>query len=102
NTKVKLIYRPKALVEGRRNAEKNLQITHRGGEAYLKNPTPYYFAVTGVKLNGQPVRLNDRVMNEIAQLAPKSEVALGKLSLNGTVTVQAVNDWGGTQDYTLK
>ncbi|EDP9239645.1 fimbrial chaperone protein, partial [Salmonella enterica subsp. enterica] len=32
----------------------------------------------------------------------KSEVALGKLSLNGTVTVQAVNDWGGTQDYTLK
>ncbi|ECY7519569.1 fimbrial chaperone protein, partial [Salmonella enterica] len=23
-------------------------------------------------------------------------------SLNGTVTVQAVNDWGGTQDYTLK
>ncbi|WP_251990064.1 hypothetical protein, partial [Salmonella enterica] len=22
--------------------------------------------------------------------------------LNGTVTVQAVNDWGGTQDYTLK
>ncbi|EAV1858487.1 fimbrial chaperone protein, partial [Salmonella enterica] len=25
-----------------------------------------------------------------------------KLSLNGTVTVQAVNDWGGTQDYTLK
>ncbi|HAB2611642.1 TPA_asm: fimbrial chaperone protein, partial [Salmonella enterica subsp. enterica serovar Enteritidis] len=26
----------------------------------------------------------------------------GKLSLNGTVTVQAVNDWGGTQDYTLK
>ncbi|ENN4136428.1 fimbrial chaperone PefD, partial [Salmonella enterica subsp. enterica serovar 1,4,[5],12:i:-] len=102
NTKVKLIYRPKALVEGRRNAEKNLQIAHRGGEAYLKNPTPYYFAVTGVKLNGQPVRLNDRVMNEIAQLAPKSEVALGKLSLNGTVTVQAVNDWGGTQDYTLK
>ncbi|EBF3476179.1 fimbrial chaperone PefD, partial [Salmonella enterica subsp. enterica serovar Typhimurium] len=35
NTKVKLIYRPKALVEGRRNAEKNLQIAHRGGEAYL-------------------------------------------------------------------
>ncbi len=47
NTKVKLIYRPKALVEGRRNAEKNLQIAHRGGEAYLKNPTPYYFASPG-------------------------------------------------------
>ncbi|KAA0417393.1 fimbrial chaperone protein, partial [Salmonella enterica subsp. enterica serovar Typhimurium] len=94
--------RPNALGVGRRNAENTLQLAHRGGEAYRKNPTPDYFAVTGVKLNGQPVRLNDRVMNEIAPLAPKSEVALGKLSLNGTVTVQAVNDWGGTQDYTLK
>lgn len=101
NTKVKLIYRPKALVEGRRNAENKMRIVYRDGKAYLKNPTPYYFAVTGLKLNDQTVRLGDSVMDSIAQLAPQSEVELGRLSLNGTVTVQAVNDWGGNQSYIL-
>ncbi|TNU04770.1 fimbrial chaperone, partial [Escherichia coli] len=97
NTKVKLIYRPKALVTGRHDAEKKMQIIHRGTETYLVNPTPYYFAVTGITVNGQPVKLSDSVMDKISQFAPKSEVALGHLSLNGTIMVQAVNDWGGMQ-----
>ena len=102
NTKVKLIYRPKALVTGRHDAEKKMQIIHRGTETYLVNPTPYYFAVTGITVNGQPVKLSDTVMDKISQFAPKSEVALGHLSLNGTIMVQAVNDWGGMQKYTLE
>lgn len=102
NTKVKLIYRPKSLVAGRKDAEKSLQIVQRGGETYLNNPTPYYFAATAVKVNGQKVKLSDAVMNNIAQLSPKSEVSLGKVALNGTVSVTAVDDWGGLVDYTLK
>lgn len=102
NTKVKLIYRPKSLAEGRRDAEKAMQIVHRDGQTYLSNPTPYYFAVTAVKVNGQNVKLKDSVLNNIAQLAPKSEVALGNMALNGAVSVTAVNDWGGLVDYALK
>lgn len=102
NTKVKLIYRPKSLVEGRKGAEKNLRIEHRGDETYLNNPTPYYFAVTGIKVNGQSVKLNDVVLSKIAQLAPKSEVSLGRAALKGTVSIEAVNDWGGIENYTLK
>ncbi|WP_404999952.1 fimbrial chaperone [Escherichia coli] len=102
NTKVKLIYRPKSLVEGRKDAEKALQIVHRDGETYLSNPTPYYFAVTAVKVNGQNVKLKDAVLNNIAQLAPESEVTLGNMVLNGTVSVTAVNDWGGLVDYSIK
>lgn len=102
NTKVKLIYRPKSLVTGRKDAEKAIQIVQRSGETYLNNPTPYYFAVTAVKVNGQKVKLNDAVLNNIAQLIPKSEASLGKVALNGTVTVETVNDWGGMTDYSLK
>lgn len=102
NTRVKLIYRPKNLVEGRKNAEKALQIIRRGGETYLSNPTPYYFAVTGLKVNGHDVQINNGELAKIAQLAPGSEVSLGRQPLHGAVTVEAINDWGGTESYSLK
>ncbi|EPO8475117.1 fimbrial chaperone [Yersinia enterocolitica] len=102
NTRVKLIYRPKSLVDGRKGAEKGIKVVNKGGETYLSNPTPYYFAVTGLKVNGQAVKLSDEVLNKIAQLRPKSEVSLGKQSLNGAVTGEAINDWGGMESYTLQ
>ncbi len=86
----------------RKDAEKSLQIVRRGGDTYLNNPTPYYFAVTEIKVNGHNVRLKDSVLNNIAQLAPKSEVSLGNVALNGAVSVTAVNDWGGLVDYSVK
>lgn len=102
NTRVKLIYRPKSLVAGRENAEKGMQITRRDGETWLTNPTPYYFAVTAVKVNGKSVSLSESVQNRLAQVAPKAEISLGSVALNGAVSVEAVNDWGGTADYALK
>ncbi|ENW9632255.1 TPA: fimbrial chaperone [Escherichia coli] len=102
NTKVKLIYRPKALVKGRKDAEKSIRVVNKDGQVWLSNPTPYYFAVTGVKVNGQASKLSTAVMNGLAQLAPGSEVTLGKSSLNGPVTVETINDWGGMESHTLK
>lgn len=102
NTRVKLIYRPKSLVEGRKDAEKGMQIVRRNGETWLTNPTPYYFAVTTVKVNGKNVSLNESVQDRLAQVAPKAEISLGNVALNGAVSVEAVNDWGGTVDYALK
>ena len=102
NTKVKLIYRPKSLTDGRQDAEKLLKLINRGKETYLYNPTPYYFAVTSLKVNGQDVKLSETVLSGVSQLAPKSEVALGKQIPAGTVSIEAVNDWGGTESYTLK
>lgn len=102
NTKVKLIYRPKSLIDGRKDAEKALQVVSIGGESVLKNPTPYYFAVTRVKVNGQDVKLSEKVQAEISRLGPKSEVALSRILPSGSITVSAVNDWGGEATYTLK
>ena len=102
NTRVKLIYRPKSLVEGRKDAEKDMQIIRRNGETWLTNPTPYYFAVTAVKVNGKRVHLSKAVQDRLAQVAPKAEISLGNVALNGAVSVEAVNDWGGVLDYSLK
>ncbi|MGT3352820.1 fimbrial chaperone [Yersinia enterocolitica] len=102
NTKVKLIYRPKTLVATRKGAEKNIEVIQKAGNTYLANPTPYYFAVVGIKVNGKDIKLGVVEQNALAQLAPFSEVSLGKLSLNGSVSVDAVNDWGGVENYLVK
>ena len=97
NTQVKLIYRPKALTEGRKDAEKKLTTLNKG-TTWLKNPTPYYFAVTGLKVNGKTVTIPGDKQPGLAMLAPFSEADTG-LKLSGKVAVEAINDWGGAQDY---
>lgn len=102
NTQVKLIYRPSSLKKGRNGAETKLRLIQKGGDTYLSNPTPYYFAVTGMKIDGKAVRLGDAVLKKISLLGPESEVSLGRQSVNGAVSVDAINDWGGTDSYSLK
>lgn len=101
DTQVKLIYRPKALIGKRLNAENQIQIVDINGKTYLKNPTPYYFAITGVKENGKEVKLSSAVAESIARFSPMSDVDLGK-KLVGKISIDAVNDWGGIQSYDLK
>ncbi|EEV0101560.1 fimbrial chaperone [Escherichia coli] len=98
NTRVKLIYRPASIKDGRKDAEKQLKLEQHGNETWLKNPTPYYMAVISVKNNGKDVDLSDKVMTELAQLKPFSDVNLGK-KVSEKLTVDAVNDWGGVQTY---
>lgn len=101
NTQVKLIYRPKSLQGKRENAEALLQRREQGGYIYLKNPTPYYFAITEIKLNDKMLKLSREVANALVEMAPFSEVALGNIG-SGKLTVNAVNDWGGVQEYGVK
>lgn len=102
NTRLKAIYRPKALAEGRNEAEKRLTLVKRDGSIWIKNPTPYYFAVTRVKHGGSKLKLNDKAEQSLTQLAPFSEVDTRMNSLSGEVSVDAINDWGGTVNYVVK
>lgn len=101
NTQVKLLYRPKAIIDGRKDAEKKIRIVQKGGQTLLKNPTPYYFAVVGIKHSDKEVKLSEKTQNALAQLAPYSEVNLGT-EVQGNVSVDAINDWGGVQSYEVK
>lgn len=100
NTRVKLIYRPVSVKDGRKDAEKQLKLVQSGGDTWLKNPTPYYMAIVNVKHGGKDIALSDKVMKEVAQLEPFSNVNLGK-KVNGNISVDAVNDWGGVQSYEI-
>lgn len=102
-TRVKLIYRPKGLAADRKNAGKKVEVIQKGGTSYLKNPTPYYFAVTKVKVNGQPVHLSKEEDMAVSMLAPFSEQAVRGIPAGAkSVTIEAINDWGGAEDYALK
>lgn len=100
NTRVKLIYRPASVKDARKDAEKQLKLEQHGNETWLKNPTPYYMAIVSMKQNGKDVAISDRVLNEVAQLKPFSDVNLGK-RVSGKISVEAVNDWGGVQSYEI-
>ncbi|MFB2831811.1 fimbrial chaperone [Aeromonas jandaei] len=102
NTQVKLFYRPKALIEGRQDAERNITLSTENGKTVLKNPTPYYFAVVGMKRNGTAVKLSDNTLSKLAQLAPYSDVTLDSVVQKGKVSVEAINDWGGEQWHEIK
>lgn len=102
NTRVKVIYRPKSLAEGRRDAEKQLTLVNRDGSLWIRNPTPYYFAVVKVKNKGIEQKLNDEVADLLSQLKPFSEVNTRLKDLYGEVSVDALNDWGGAVNYVVK
>lgn len=102
NTQVKLIYRPQALKKGRSDAEKQVQVVHQNGHAALKNPTPYYFAVIGLKQNGKEVKVTSEQNAALVQFAPYSEVSLGSTALGSGISIDAINDWGGIQSYEIK
>ncbi|WP_409011833.1 fimbrial chaperone [Aeromonas salmonicida] len=101
NTQVKLIYRPQALKNGRKDAEKKVQIVSQNGDAVLKNPTPYYFAVVGLKQNGKEVKMTQQQVAALAQLAPFSDASLGNVTLSKGMSIDAINDWGGIQNYEI-
>lgn len=89
NTRVKLIYRPVSIKDGRKDAEKQLKLEQRGRETWLRNPTPYYMAIVNVKHDGKDVILSAKVMKEIAQLEPFSDASLGK-KISGKISVDVV------------
>lgn len=101
NTRVKLIYRPKAVSEGRKDAERKITTERRDGVVWLKNPTPYWFAVTGLKVNGKDVEIPKAQQQGLAQLPPFGGVSTGVRS-EGRLGVKAINDWGGIQDYDVQ
>lgn len=101
NTQVKLIYRPTSIKKDRKNAEKKILVENKLNSTWIKNPTPYYMAITQIKSDGKDVNLSDKVSYEISQLKPFSEIDLGK-KISGKISIDAINDWGGVQTYAIK
>lgn len=102
NNRVKLIYRPVILKKDRVDAEKNIKYINSGSEACLENTTPYYFAISEVKVNGKSMNLNSDVKNKLGIFSPHSKVCLGKLNASENISITAFNDYGVAIDYNLR
>ncbi|EDW1731968.1 fimbria/pilus periplasmic chaperone [Salmonella enterica subsp. enterica] len=90
-TRVKLFYRPKALVQMQAGSEtpwqEQLTLTRQGDSYQVHNPTPYYITLVAAgKNNMKPL-----------MLAPKSSADLGvrASAMGSQPRVAYINDWGG-------
>lgn len=100
-TKVKLLYRPAKLMDGRKGAERGLSVKDVNGQVQLVNTTPYIFAIADVLgENDTSVPLNDKQHETLAMFTPGDTVTLP----NGTTAkkVVSIDDLGhlGTHDVT--
>ncbi|WP_318492141.1 fimbrial chaperone [Photobacterium leiognathi] len=104
NTQVKLIYRPKSLVNKRENAEKKIVLKQEGGQVLLKNPTPYYFAITALKINGHIATISKELSIKLGTFAPNSTILLKGINIkqNSPVILEAIDDYGAIRKYTIK
>lgn len=90
-TRVKMFYRPKALVQKQASSEtpwqEQLTMTRQGDRYLVNNPTPYY--VTLVAAGGTDMKP--------LMLEPKSSADLGvrAATLGSQPRVAYINDWGG-------
>uniref|UniRef100_UPI001367E500 fimbrial chaperone n=2 Tax=Photobacterium lucens TaxID=2562949 RepID=UPI001367E500 len=100
NTKVKLIYRPDTLQNGRLNAEKNIVIKKDNGEWFIENPTPYYFAIINMKINGKTVG-KTKLNNQLSTFEPKGKISLNalKIAQGDKVTIETIDDFGAQNNY---
>ncbi|TNT53164.1 fimbrial chaperone protein, partial [Escherichia coli] len=68
-----------------------------------KNPTPYYFAITKIKVNNHNIPLSKEEEVTVSVMAPFSEVAVKSIpAYIKTINVETINDWGNVEHYSLK
>ncbi|MGF7483727.1 fimbria/pilus periplasmic chaperone [Providencia sp. SP181] len=78
-TKVKLLYRPANLMDGRKNAEAGLSTKIVGDQTQLVNTTPYIFAIADVLGEKDvSVPLNEKQHETLAMFTPGDTVTLPK------------------------
>lgn len=88
NSKMKLIYRPIALVgKQAASAYKQIQFSHSGNQLMVSNPTAYYINLFSVSVNGTPVK-------DVRMIPPKSNIIL-EAAQGNKVSWKAINDAGG-------
>ena len=97
-TRIKLFYRPAAIVPSRTDMatpwQEQLTLTRQGESYQVNNPTPYYITIVdaGSKKGGEGVKGFEPFM-----IAPKSQARLtvGAAGLGSSPVLTYINDYGG-------
>lgn len=96
---VKMIYRPKTLVAGRKGAESQLKIVNHPGSQWLVNDTPYIFSISSLQdKNTQAIAVSEETKQKLRVFLPGSKVNVTGMNVVG---VNAVNDHGNNTYYPI-
>lgn len=98
-TKLKLFYRPVALLEGRKGAEEGLSLQSRpDGRTMLVNTTPYIFAIGSLlDGSGNKIATDNETTQKLLMFMPGSEV-----QVKGSVAkVVALDDYGELRTWII-
>ncbi len=99
-TRVKLIYRPKSLMNGRLNAEKNVSLMYLPGQKYLVNKTPYIFAIGSLTdSKGQSIKLDKKEMDKLSVFKPNDRINVSGFDVK---SFSSLNDYGNVNTYSVK
>lgn len=91
-TKIKLFYRPKAIVAAPGTVWQDQLVLHEEGSGYrIENPTPYYITVIGL---GNTPKQSESGAFEVVMVAPKSSAQV-KSARYATPYLTYINDYGG-------
>ncbi|HDW2448442.1 TPA: fimbria/pilus periplasmic chaperone [Escherichia coli] len=98
-TKLKLFYRPKALVDGRKGAEEGISLQNRpDGRTMLVNTTPYIYAIGSLlDSSGKKIATDNDTAQKLLMFMPGDEVQVK----GNVVKVESLNDWGALQIWTI-
>lgn len=87
-SKFKLFFRPKGLKGNPQLAWKQLTFTCHGNQLTVKNPTPYFVSFSRVAVGNREIK-------EPGMVSPFAGQSWTAPSCTGTISWQAINDFGG-------
>lgn len=98
-TKLKLFYRPEALLKDRKGAEEGISLQVRpDGRTMLVNTTPYIYAIGSLlDANGKKVAVDNDTAQKLLMFMPGDEVQVK----GDVVKVDSLNDYGELQTWTI-
>ncbi|EDC6228524.1 fimbria/pilus periplasmic chaperone [Salmonella enterica subsp. enterica serovar Eastbourne] len=98
-TKLKLFYRPEALLKDRKGAEEGISLqTRPDGRTMLVNTTPYIYAIGSLlDANSKKITVDNDTALKLLMFRPGDEVQVK----GNVVKVSSLSDWGELQTWTI-
>ncbi|MDV5226084.1 fimbria/pilus periplasmic chaperone [Providencia manganoxydans] len=102
-TRVKLFYRPKAIIPEQNNApwQEKLTLDKQGERYIVKNPTPYYVTIINATTNGKASDGKDFTPVMVPPFG-QDDLGLSVNQLGNNPVLTYINDYGGRPNLTFR